>query len=135
MKFSISIIDWIFGKKYEIDMGDGKKRFVTAKWLERARSLGLANEVHSEVIKVHILDPYAELPSMFNPEMEEPGYYRREYWIIGKDITADTVAKFKDPTTGDLYVMYTNINDGEGIKPLAMTRELWENARNEMDSI
>ena len=135
MKFAINIFDWLFGKKIKIELGDGTKRTVTEKWFKKAEDLGLAKKVDSEVIKVHILDPFADLAHALNPEIAEKGYYRQEYWVVGKDIPSETVMKFKDPINGDLYIIFVKRNDETEISPFAMKRELWENAKQEMDSI
>lgn len=43
-----------------------------------------------EAVKVHVLDPHGSYSA---------------HWQVGKQVSAETVAKQRDPATGDLYAV------------------------------
>ena len=59
--------------------------------------------------------------------------YSLGHWVIGENIDEDTVNKFRDITTGDLYAM-THYENGEP-KVSVMSKSLWSETKERMDSI
>ena len=121
MKFSVGFWDSIFGDKIllELPNSDGKiiKRKVSKRWLEKMKSEGQIKDI--DAIRVHMIDP-------------DKGY-TIGHWIIGKDIDEDTVNKFRDKNTGDLYAI-TYYENGEP-KVSVMIKSLWDETKEKMDSI
>lgn len=59
------------------------------------------------------------------------GYYVTT-WVIGRDVTEETVTKFKDPTTGALYAI-TFFRDGKP-ETNVVTKVLWDEAKQKLDA-
>jgi len=123
MKFSIDFWDVLFGEKITIEIPgpEGKiiKRKVSKKWLEKMKSEGQAKEIKDEMIRVHMINPVSG-DSI-------------EHWTIGKDIDEETVNKFRDPETGDLYAL-TSFENGQP-KRSVLKKDFWEKSKKLMDSI
>jgi len=123
MKFSIGLFDELFGERLEVEVpvSDGRvvKRSVTRKWFEKMQAQGRISGKGKPVIQVHMLEVVK-------------GYYVTT-WVIGEDISEETVAKFKDISTGVLYAM-TSFKDGQP-ETHVMTKPFWDEARGQLDAI
>jgi hypothetical protein len=67
-----------------------------------------------ETIQVHTIGrtPEFDDPHEFDEWMFSGGdTYTKETWQIGKDVTAEQAAEYRDAKTGDLYVYYQIIDD------------------------
>ena len=93
-------------------------------------------------VRVHILDPTGGVPlsGIDDPDelfqMIELGAktpYRTIQWVVGKDLTAEQAEKWKDPETGDIYIV-TTYRDG---KPLshACDKATWEEIKEKFNNI
>jgi len=111
----MGILDFLFGKKVEIELPDedGKtvKRTVAKKELDKLVDKGLA--VYGGAITVHVLDP-------------NDGYYSEE-WEVGEDVEPDIVAQFADQAR-ELYVL-VYYERGEA-NHLYTKKEIWEKQRD-----
>lgn len=123
MKFSIGFWDTLFGKKIvmEIPGPNGKiiKRKVSKKWLEKMKEEGQVKEIKDKMIRVHMINPVSGTSV--------------GYWTIGEDVDEETVNKFCDPETGDLYAL-TSFEKGEP-KISVLKKDFWEKSKKLMDSI
>ena len=92
-------------------------------------------------IQAHILDPLggAHLSDLSDPDelfgtiMEPRGHHRVETWTVGTDITAEQAEQWRDPTTGDIYIV-VRYEDGKPHKH-AVPKVLWDGGKAEMDRI
>jgi len=135
MKFSVGFLDWLFGEKVKIQLEDGRFRTVTKRWIKKMEEEGLMRKIDGEVIRVNILDPFADVQSLITPGVEKQGHYRQELWTISEDISEETVHEFKDPITDDLYVLMTEREGYSKPQPYIMKRDLWDKAKRQMDAI
>jgi hypothetical protein len=123
-QFSVGLIDRLFGKRttLEIPGGNGKiiKRTVTEKWLETMQKQGKMSIV-TDIVRAHILDP-----------MADEGY-GVSYWKIGEYISAEQVDTFKDPETGDIYILV--VYEGEGAVTRIIKKEIFEQVFEEFRNI
>jgi len=105
MKTSVNFWDWLFGEKISIQLSDGSYRMVTQKWIEQMEQQGLMKKIEKEVVTVHILDPLSDFLNKVASDTEQQDHYRQEFWVIGEDVPTEMVQKFRDPVTGDVYVL------------------------------
>ena len=132
---SVGLWDMLFGKRIPLTLPDGSARNVTEKWLQVMEASGkIARIPDSEIVRVHVLDPgSALLQLMQEPTSDPPSHYREETWRVGKDVSQETVDRFRDPVSRDLYVVIHN--DGSKCRAVVTKREVWESAREAMDSM
>jgi hypothetical protein len=135
MRFAVDFWDWLFGEKVFLELPSGRTRRVSKRWLEKMEKEGKARQINGEVIKVHILDPYADLPSVLNLGSEKIGHYRVENWVVGEHIESEVVKKFKDPETGNLYVLFTVKEGFAEPRCMVLRKSVWETAKSKMDQI
>lgn len=104
MNFSTGLWDRFFGKKTTLEIPDQDgaiiNRVVSIKWLSEMIRQGKITPVDN-IILTHILDPLAK-----------DGYVA-EHWTIGEDVSQDSVDKFINTKTKELYAMVVYKN-GEG---------------------
>lgn len=121
MKFAVGLWDYLWGDKVTIEIAgpDNEliKRKVTKRWFEVMQREGKMRELEN-VVRVHMLH-------VLNG-------YNIQNWVIGQDIDAETVEKFRDSESDDIYAM-THYKDGEEQTQM-LARNLWEKARREMDA-
>lgn len=121
MRFSVGILDSLFGKRITLETADEKgtiiKREVTKKWLEKMEQEGKMSTINKPLIKVHMLH-------VLNG-------YKVLYWTIGEDIDENTVHKYKDPKTDDIYAT-TYFENGDP-RVMVLNKQLWEDARTKME--
>jgi hypothetical protein len=92
-------------------------------------------------VRAHILDALGKADltvcddpnTLFNTIMEPRGHYRVETWTIGTDVTAEQAQQWRDPATGDIYIVVA-YKDGKPSKR-AISKILWEQGKAEMDRI
>jgi len=122
MRFSVGLWDSLFGDRVTIEVpsrnGQVIKRQVTKRWLEQIQKEGKAREIKEPLVRVHMLNPVGNTT---------------QHWKIGQDIDQAAVDKFRDPESGDIYAM-TSFENGEPQVHL-LKRDLWEAARQAMDSV
>jgi hypothetical protein len=106
-------LDYLLGK-YMLDEIDPGETYRVIKYFQN-------NESKPIIIRVHILDPYAE-----------DGYVVTN-WSIGEEINQDLVDKFRDPETGDLYVIFV-YEEGEK-RTVLLKKEKFNEAFEQMNSI
>ena len=124
MRFATGLLDWIFGERITIELPNGQKRTVTKHWLAKMSQQGRAAPITT--IQVHTIGRAPEFNDMhaFDSWMLSGGNtYQQETWEIGKDVTAEQAAEYRDTETGALYVSY-QIVDSEW-KGRFVTRELF----------
>jgi len=99
----------------EITIPDGRKvkKKVSKEWFEKIKAEGKAKKI----IQVHLINPWVG--------------YQIQHWVVGKDIDEKKAAEFRDPETGDLYVM-VHYEEGEPITNVVV-KELWNEAKRKMD--
>ena len=119
MQFSVGVFDAVFGKKVTINLTDpeGKpvQRVVTEKWLDKMAEEGKA----TPVVPDNVLS------------VTEEEY--RTHWTIDKDVSQETVRKFRDEATGELYA---SLFFREGTpQVVVMTRASWEELRSTLQSV
>lgn len=123
MKFFTGFWDSIFGKKIIIEVpgpnGQIIKRKVTQRWFEKMKSTGRIKEIKEGMVRVHMINPVSG--------------YSIEHWIVGKDVDVETVNKFRDLKTGDLYAM-TAFENGQP-KIRVLKKDFWEKTKKLMDSV
>jgi len=111
MKFSLGILDAIFGKKViiEVPISDGTRANVrvTQKWMEKMKQEGRITEPPSVNVRMMNFTAIEDLT-----------------WIIGQDITQEDFEKFRDPFTGKIHTML-HYENGEPITSL-MPKDFWE---------
>lgn len=124
LKFSVGIIDAIFGGKIPLEMkgSDGNiiKRTVTKRWLDKQVKLGKMSIVDKPIVRVHLLEPMNLQPVI-------------EYWKVGTDISQEIVNQFKDKETGAIYAI-THYDKGEP-RTRVITKDIWDVACREFMSI
>lgn len=124
MKFSNGFFDYLFGKKvtFEITNSEGHiiKRKVTKNWLDRMIASGNISIEKNEMVRAHILDPLATNPIIEN-------------WQIGIDIDQESVDKYKDKHSRDIYVLIS-YNDGVSTK-MIVKKQMWDNIFEQIASI
>ena len=122
MRFSVGILDTLFGKKVAVKVPDGNgnliSRSVTKKWLDRMDDSGHAGGVEQRVIKVHMLDAVEG--------------YHVFYWVIGVDIEEVNVNRFRDKDTDDLYALHY-FEDESKIELIDKSR--WELANKKFQTL
>ena len=121
MKLAVGLWDYLFGEKVTIEIPDPpnelKKRKVTKKWLERMEHEGLMNKLEN-VVRVHMLHVLSG--------------YTTQHWVIGEDIDAETVEKFRDSESDDIYAM-THYEQGEEQTHI-LRKHLWEESHRKLDA-
>ncbi len=92
MQFSVGIFDALFGRKIEVQIPgpDGAEisRRVSQKWFDSMIHTGEIKPLES--VRVNIFHP--------------AGNYAED-WIIGHRVDQESVDKFKDKVTGELYAV------------------------------
>ncbi len=111
MKFSVGVLDALFGKKIEMEFQDSDglavKRRVSEKWFNSMIENGDISALREVV--VNVLHPYASFT---------------DTWIVGRNIDQDAYDKFINHDTGQLYAMI-HFENGESVTNL-VTREIYE---------
>jgi hypothetical protein len=119
MRFSVGIWDSLFGEKVSLEIPghDGTiiRRQVTKRWLESMQQGGKMTQIPS--VRVHLIHPAG------NRDLD---------WVIGTDVSQETVDRFRDSETGDLYAM-TYFQAGEP-KMTVLKRSFWEKTIQLMDT-
>src|ERR1051326_3698236 len=120
-QFSVGFFDSLFGEKLTIELprADGTlgKRTVTKKWFEQMQREEKIRELTQPAVRAHILSPAG---------------YRIQHWVIGQDIDDQQYERFRDPDTGELYVLLS-FEAGEQ-RQHVLVRGLWEEAKAKMDA-
>ena len=127
MRFSLGFWDWLSGEKIQLDLGDG--RTVTKRWWLAMQTLGKVRPIPlgKNMITVHSI---GRTPEFDNPDdldkwmINGSKTYQMEAWEIGMEVSESDAAQWKDPETGDLYVIY-QIVDGKW-KYAFCTREVFK---------
>ncbi len=135
MKYYVGIWDYFFGETIELELHKGEKRIVSKKWFEQNKSEGLVQKIDKDLVKVHILDPFAPLENLIHNSEEEISHYRIEYWEIGKDISNELIDEYRDDETGEIYVLMAKKEDNDTPKPMILKKSVWELGKNGMDGI
>ena len=122
MRFAVSLWDYLFGEKVTIEIPGPEneviRRKVTKKRFEAMQRQGKMTKLEN-VVRVHMLHVLRG--------------YTILNWVIGEDIDAERVQKFRDSESGDIYAM-THYEDGEEQTHL-LTKRLWEQSRRKMDAV
>lgn len=92
-------------------------------------------------VRVHILDPLGgadisgidDLDDLFQIFEDHQYPYRVEYWVIGRDLTNEQAEKWKDPTTGDIYVII-HYQNGKP-KTHVVSKSIWEQLKANLEKI
>ncbi len=119
MKFSVGILDSLFGKKVTLEVPDENgniiKREVSEKWLEQMQVEGKISRIHKPTVRVHMMDP------LTGPQII--------YWTVGEDVSQEQVNKYKDEV-GDIYALTAY----EAGKPTVMilSKQYWKDALTKM---
>ncbi len=121
-QFAVGFFDSLFGEKITIELpgpnGAFLKRTVTKKWFEQMQREQKIGEVTEPAVRAHVLSPLG---------------YRVQHWVIGRDIDDEQCERFRDPDTGDLYVL-TCFEAGEE-KQTVLVKQVWEQAKARMDRV
>ncbi|MHC4619597.1 MAG: hypothetical protein ACYTEQ_17770 [Planctomycetota bacterium] len=136
MRFSRGICDWLFGKKFVLNLREGKQRKVSKSWVDR-----MVVEKHIRpMIKVNIVDPMGgfapedveDMDALYdNLEIAEKNWVRAELWTIGKQVPSEKVDEFQDKETGELYAV---VAYEEGRPHTYLVRkELWQKTKEQME--
>lgn len=92
-------------------------------------------------VRVHILDPMGgvNISEIDDPddlfqmiELGKNKRYRVEQWIIGRDLTVEQANKWKDPKTGDIY-MIVAYQDGKA-SSFAVSKSIWDQGKEKLDN-
>jgi hypothetical protein len=130
MQFSVGIWDWLFGEKAEIELPNGQKRKVSVRWVKEMERKGRLKPVPKadRTIRVHSLGKSPDFGgdiSRLDEWLSSGGKtYAVEVWQVGVQIPSEQVEKWRDPETGELYVV-NQIVDGKW-KFAYCTRQVWE---------
>ncbi len=123
MKFSVGLIDELFGERVtlEIPGPDGRTvtRQVTEKWLAKMVAEKRMSRINQRTVSAHILDP-------------DRGYFV-ETWIVGEDIDPELVEDFEDKKAHAIYVM-TSYKKGKPYSKV-MREDLWRQAKKMFESM
>jgi hypothetical protein len=144
MRTDLGLFDRLFGRKttLEVPLPDGGSRTirVTERWLKEMVRLGKISPVGGQRITTHILDPRAGMGALLGLPDEEVAtlgqstaseIYRVEQWVVGEDVPAELYNRFRDPETGDLYILVI-YKDGEP-STNAVHPDVWRQAHAAME--
>ncbi len=119
MRFSTGLLDYLFGEKVTVEVpgDDGQviRRRVTRKWLAKMEQDGKARRIEGDVVRVQHLATDG---------------YQVEHWVVGRDVSADDVQRFRDPKTGEMYAM-SMFEDGKPTTYL-LSKDKWESAKSHL---
>lgn len=124
MKFSTGFLDAWFGEKttIEVRQDDGilRKVRVSKAWLKKKEDEGkmTMSQATENAVHLHIV----------GPDGLEHGQL-----MVGKDIPEEQYRKLVDPETGALYAL--KVYEKGVPSTTIISREMWERAKEAMDSV
>jgi hypothetical protein len=93
---------------------------------------GKISRENTRMVLVHVLDPVGPVRADLGLGAATSEYYTQN-WVIGKEVTEDTVARFLDPETPST-VCDDRIKDGKP-QTHVLAKQLWDEVRRQARSL